>query len=366
MDPHAAILDYASPRKRSRLRLPARSILTCGVSPDQILLIERLSGQGAALGAIGFACFTMLFTAGMSLTGSFGPMHRADYALPASLALLEIVVMLLLIHQTWRQTQLLVRYDQLQLTFSSPFYRRHYQWTSADIADMLLVHTANTQSEMPLAELMITRCMGGEIRLFTDHHAHEIDRLVHILPPMLRDGQPPDDGQQQHAGTGPARTASAQIAPARTAVATVTINNNLSGQVNAHAELVLEEPGVDRLLSRPGGLSYIEIPAIEPAVSAKFYQAVLGWTIETNHWSETRFTDPGGYLIGRWVALPTRGEDSGVVPYFYVANIAEAVDRAVAAGAYLVHSIRPEGNLKVARLRDPAGVLIGLWQSASA
>ena len=44
---------------------------------------------------------------------------------------------------------------------------------------------------MPLAELLITRSTGGDIRLFTDHRAEEIQRLISSLPPMLRNGECP-------------------------------------------------------------------------------------------------------------------------------------------------------------------------------
>ena len=42
---------------------------------------------------------------------------------------------------------------------------------------------------------------------------------------------------------------------------------------------LIHRPGVSELLARHGGLSYLEIPAIDVRVSAKFYERVLHWLV---------------------------------------------------------------------------------------
>jgi predicted enzyme related to lactoylglutathione lyase len=59
--------------------------------------------------------------------------------------------------------------------------------------------------------------------------------------------------------------------------------------------------GVDARLARHGGLSYLEIPALDPRRSAAFYEKVLGWNVREPGTDEPRFDDPSGHLIGRWV-----------------------------------------------------------------
>lgn len=117
-------------------------------------------------------------------------------------------------------------------------------------------------------------------------------------------------------------------------------------------------------LARHGGLSYLEIPADDPARSASFYREVAGWTLDPRGPGDVRFSDAGGQMIGRWVTGRAPVREPGVMLYFYVDDIAAAVARAGATGGAVVEPPRAEGDTLVARVRDPAGNLIGLWQFA--
>jgi predicted enzyme related to lactoylglutathione lyase len=116
-------------------------------------------------------------------------------------------------------------------------------------------------------------------------------------------------------------------------------------------------------LSRHGGLTYLEVPTLVPAESAAFYEHVLGWTVEERGPEDLRFRDPDGHLIGRWMKGRDIHASPGLVPYFYVDDIDEAVRQVAARGGEVVEGPRPEGNLRVAQVRDPAGNLLGLWQA---
>ncbi len=59
--------------------------------------------------------------------------------------------------------------------------------------------------------------------------------------------------------------------------------------------------GVHASLARHGGLSYLEIPAIDPRQSAAFYEKVVGWNVREPDTAEPKFDEPSGHLIGRWV-----------------------------------------------------------------
>jgi predicted enzyme related to lactoylglutathione lyase len=115
-------------------------------------------------------------------------------------------------------------------------------------------------------------------------------------------------------------------------------------------------------LARHGHVSYLEIPATDPAKSAAFYEAVSGWKISWNTKTSPSFDDLSGDLIGRFV--PDRGtlRDPGIVPYIYVVGIDDAAARITKHGGEMVKAIYPEGDLFVARFRDPAGNVIGIWQ----
>ena len=122
--------------------------------------------------------------------------------------------------------------------------------------------------------------------------------------------------------------------------------------------------GVERRLARHGGLSYLEIPAVDVQRSADFYAKVCGWKVEQRDSADHRFQDPAGMLIGRWVTGRAVSREPGWLPYFYVENVAQAVERAVEQGGTIVRAVYPEGNLRVATVTDPAGNVIGLWQEA--
>jgi predicted enzyme related to lactoylglutathione lyase/quinol monooxygenase YgiN len=116
-------------------------------------------------------------------------------------------------------------------------------------------------------------------------------------------------------------------------------------------------------LARHGGLSYLEIPALDAEQSAAFYGHVLGWRIERREMNDYRFEDATGHLIGRWVSPRATSREPGWLPYFYVDHIDDAVGRAVEHGGEIVKSPYPEGKLWVATVRDPTGNVLGLWQA---
>jgi uncharacterized protein len=129
-----------------------------------------------------------------------------------------------------------------------------------------------------------------------------------------------------------------------------------------HRKSQRKATGVDTRLARNGGLSYIEIPAVDAQVSAKFYAKVLGWNLQDADTDHPKFLDQTGHLLGRWVTGRTISRKPGLLPYIYVDRIDDVVKRAVAHGGEIVKPLYVEGNLWVCTIRDPAGNVIGLWQ----
>lgn len=99
-------------------------------------------------------------------------------------------------------------------------------------------------------------------------------------------------------------------------------------------------------------LTYFHIPAADVERSARFYEAVLGW----QRGEGPRFGDEAASLIGRFV------DGQALVPYFTVDDVAAAVARVVDLCGAIVQAPYTEGDTTVARLRDPAGTVIGIWQ----
>lgn len=124
------------------------------------------------------------------------------------------------------------------------------------------------------------------------------------------------------------------------------------------------DPGVEGTVARPGGVSYLHIPARDVTRSAEFYRAVFGWRLGGRP-DAPSFSDGTGHVIGHWRPGPPAAGDGGIVPYVYVEDLDGAVSRATERGAELVTPPYPEGDLRIATIRDPGGNVVGIWQSGS-
>jgi len=121
-----------------------------------------------------------------------------------------------------------------------------------------------------------------------------------------------------------------------------------------------EEPRV----FRPGGISYLRVPAKDPRGSASFYASVFGWRVDANR-DDPSFEEGTGHVIGHFIAdLPVSG-DAGLLPYVFVEHVDETLEKVVAHGGKVVTPPYPEGDLRVATFRDPAGNVIGVWQQGA-
>jgi predicted enzyme related to lactoylglutathione lyase len=116
--------------------------------------------------------------------------------------------------------------------------------------------------------------------------------------------------------------------------------------------------------SRPGGLSYLHIPAADVQQSATFYERVFGWTVHRRDASRAGFVDGTGHVAGAWVTDQAISREPGLLPYIYVDRIDDTLRLVTTEGGEVVRAPYPEGNLWVATIRDPAGNVIGVWQAA--
>jgi predicted enzyme related to lactoylglutathione lyase len=112
---------------------------------------------------------------------------------------------------------------------------------------------------------------------------------------------------------------------------------------------------------RPGGISYLRIPASDPQAAAAFYEAVFGWAVRRDR-EDPAFEDGTGHVIGHFQADHEVAGEAGVRPYVFVENLDETLQKAESAGADVVEAPYPEGDLRVAVIRDPSGNVTGLWQ----
>jgi uncharacterized protein len=119
--------------------------------------------------------------------------------------------------------------------------------------------------------------------------------------------------------------------------------------------------GVEGTVARPGGVSYLRIPARDVAQSAEFYRVVFGWRLGGRP-DAPSFSDGTGHVIGHWRTDLAAAGQAGVLPYIYVTSLDDTLRAAADHGAELVTPPYPEGSLSIATIRDPAGNVIGVWQ----
>jgi predicted enzyme related to lactoylglutathione lyase len=118
----------------------------------------------------------------------------------------------------------------------------------------------------------------------------------------------------------------------------------------------------DNPLFRHGKLSYMQIPATDVMASSAFYEAVFGWTLRGDE-RHRSFDDTSGELIGAWNPDLGISREPGILPYIYVEGVGATLDKVKENGGEVVRDPYPEGDLWVATFRDPAGNVLGVWQS---
>ena len=93
--------------------------------------------------------------------------------------------------------------------------------------------------------------------------------------------------------------------------------------------------------------------------SADFYAAVFGWRIRRRGDGNTAFDDTTGEVSGTWVVGRKPSSEPGLLFYIMVDSVAATVEEVIAQGGALV---QPIGAEITARIHDPAGNVIGLYQ----
>ena len=110
-----------------------------------------------------------------------------------------------------------------------------------------------------------------------------------------------------------------------------------------------------------GKICYVEIPTEDSARSAEFYRAVFGWQIRTRSNGATAFDD-GVEVSGAFVRGRPPAREAGLLIYVMVADAEATLKKIAAHGGEIVEPVQPGAPEIVARFRDPAGNLMGIYQ----
>jgi uncharacterized protein len=106
----------------------------------------------------------------------------------------------------------------------------------------------------------------------------------------------------------------------------------------------------------PGQVCYLQMPAVDAARAAAFYQAVFGW--QTEHPYQD-FESPG--LIGQWVPGRPPSPGAGPMIWIHVADLDETLAQVTKHGGEVTDPPSPDGpDRTLATIVDPEGNPIGL------
>ncbi len=111
-----------------------------------------------------------------------------------------------------------------------------------------------------------------------------------------------------------------------------------------------------------GKICYIEIPSDDVQRSADFYAKVFGWNIRRRGDGATAFDDGLGEVSGAWKTGRSPASHAGFVIYIMVDSVAAAIEAVVRHGGTVIQPIGRDPGEITARIADPAGNLIGLYQ----
>jgi predicted enzyme related to lactoylglutathione lyase len=112
-----------------------------------------------------------------------------------------------------------------------------------------------------------------------------------------------------------------------------------------------------------GKICYIEMPAIDINRSASFYKEVFGWQVRTRGDGSVAFDDGVGQVSGTWVLGRRPMTDAGLLIYIMMDSVAATMESVVANGGKIVQPIGADAPEITARFADPAGNVLGLYQS---
>ncbi len=114
--------------------------------------------------------------------------------------------------------------------------------------------------------------------------------------------------------------------------------------------------------AKNGKVCYIEIPASDIGRSSRFYATVFGWQLRQRGDGHTAFDDATGEVSGTWVVGRPPSTQPGLLIYVMVDSVATTLKTVVANGGEIVQPIGADAPEITARVRDPGGNVIGLYQ----
>jgi predicted enzyme related to lactoylglutathione lyase/extradiol dioxygenase family protein len=105
---------------------------------------------------------------------------------------------------------------------------------------------------------------------------------------------------------------------------------------------------------RHGQIGYLQLPAVDIARSAAFYETVFGWST-----ADGGFEAPG--MIGQWTTDRPVAAEGGPVVWICADNLCPTLERVREAGGVVLGRPRLDGGERwLSEINDPAGNRVGI------
>lgn len=111
-----------------------------------------------------------------------------------------------------------------------------------------------------------------------------------------------------------------------------------------------------------GKICYIQIPSKNIPESSAFYHKVFGWTIRTRGDGSIAFDDNAYGVSGTWVLGRKPHNDSGLMVYMMVHDVAATLELILASGGQVVEPMTGTAPEFIASFSDPSGNIFGIGQ----
>jgi predicted enzyme related to lactoylglutathione lyase len=113
-----------------------------------------------------------------------------------------------------------------------------------------------------------------------------------------------------------------------------------------------------------GKICYLEIPANDIDASSSFYHNSFGWKLRKGGHGETSFDDGVGGVSGMWTLGKKPMTEQGIIISIMIDDTEVTKKLIIENGGKIVYNTTMSSGEKIVHFTDPAGNLMGLYQSS--
>lgn len=113
-----------------------------------------------------------------------------------------------------------------------------------------------------------------------------------------------------------------------------------------------------------GKICYLEIPCRDRLAASRFYAETFGWDVRERQDGSVTFQDTVGEVSGMWVTGLPASSAGGIVVHVMVSDIEATLARLRDGGGRVLVEVDPSSAERFARVADPDGNLLGVYEQS--